>query len=77
MNDTDPIATGLFILFAIIVIFISGLCVGVWCRDQLWEESAIKAGVGEYNSKTSKFQWANDQNQPNTAEATDTPASGR
>lgn len=59
MNNHDPREAYLFILLAIAVIFAIGLGVGGWTRDLLWEESAIKAGVGEYNSKTSKFQWAN------------------
>lgn len=59
MNDGDQTTTSLFILFAIIVIFMFGLCVGSWSRDLFWEESAVKAGVGEYNQKTGKFQWVN------------------
>lgn len=63
MNDGDPRTTAIFIFIAIVIIFAIGLSVGGWTRDLLWEASAIKAGVGEYNQKTSKFQWANHQNE--------------
>lgn len=48
-----------FFVFIIGIAFILGFTAGLWYGNKAWEESAVKAGAGEYNSKTSKFQWAN------------------
>lgn len=57
----DDFGTIVFCGFCLITMFVAGMTVGSYLTDKEWQESALKAGVGEYSQQTAKFQWVNNK----------------
>lgn len=56
MSDEEKAGITIGVIFAIVIGAV--ICFGI---DHSWREELVNRGYAEYNSKTSKWQWKNQE----------------